>query len=194
MNITSGTPMEKGASLGDIRPKEYIAKMMEEKFNGYVCITVRGKTGIEEGVMLFHNGSIVSCDYEYYKYNARFVAEEALARSMNAFTAPRGVLDSFSLSPYQIQLVMTLNEDCNLKTDIITPSMLQFPEAFSYSFEESLAGPVKKPEKGAEKDVLMKRYGLSRMLGPNVTRSILMESADEENKRIDKMMDKKGKK
>ncbi len=194
MNITSGTPMEKGTSLGDIRPKEYMARLMEEKFNGYACITIRGKTGIEEGVIIFHNGSIVSCDYEYYKYNARFVAEEALARNLNAFIASKGVLDSFSLSSYQIQLVMTLNEDCNLKTDITSPSMLQFPEAFSYSFEESLVGPAKEPEKGAERNVLLKRYGLSRMLGPNVTRSILMESADEENKRIDKMIDKKGKK
>ncbi len=194
MNITSGTPMEKGTSLGDIRPKEYMAKLMEEKFNGYTCVTIRGKTGIEEGVILFHNGSVVSCDYEYYKYNARFVAEEALARNLNAFIAPKGVLDSFSLSPYQIQLVMTLNEDCNLKTDIIGPSMLQFPEAFSHAFEDALVGPVKKEDKGTERNVLLKRYGLSRMLGPNVTRSILMESADDENKKIDKMIDKKGKK
>lgn len=194
MNITSGTPMEKGTSLGDIRPKEYMAKLMEKKFNGYACVTIRGRTGIEEGVILFHNGNIVSCDYEYYKYNARFVAEEALARNLNAFIAPKGVLDSFSLSSYQIQLVMTLNEDCNLKSDIISPSMLQFPEAFSYSFEEALAGPVKKEDRGVERNVLLKRYGLSKMLGPNVTRSILMESADEENKRIDRMIDKKGKK
>jgi hypothetical protein len=192
MNIASGTPVQKGVSLSDINPKDYIVELMAEKFNGYTCVAIKGKNGIEEGVLVFHDGKIVSSDYEYYRYNKRVVSEEGLLRTLNAFLASKGVMDSFSLSPYQVQLIMTLNDDCNLKNEITSSASLPFPNAFSYSYEEALV-ETKRETKEYAKDVLLKKYGLSRMAGPKVTRAILLESADDENKRIDRMIKKKGK-
>lgn len=192
MNIASGTPVQRGVSLSDINPKEYLVKLMEEKFNGYTCVTIKGRTGIEEGVLVFHGGKIVSSDYEYYRYNKRYVAEEGLLRTLNAFLASKGVMDSFSLSPYQVQLIMTLNDDCNLKNEILSAASLPFPNSFSYSFEEAL-GETRVEAKEYAKEVLLKKYGLSRLAGPKVTRAVLLESADEENKRIDKIIKKKEK-
>jgi len=193
VNITSGTPVQKGVALSDINLKEYMAKLIEQKFNGYMCITVKGRGGIEEGALIFHNGNIVSSDYEYYRYNKKFMAEDGLARTINAVIAKIGVVDTFSLSSYQVQLIMTLNEDCNLKNEIMSIDSLQFPKAFDYSFEDAL-GDERKPAKDYEKDVLLKKYGLSRMIGPKVTRAVLLESADEENKNIEKIDGKKAKK
>ncbi len=192
MNIASGTPVQKGVSLSDVNPKDYLAGLMAEKFNGYTCVTIKGKNGIEEGVLVLHDGNIVSSDYEYYRYNKRFIAEDGLLRTLNAFMAGKGVMDSFSLSPYQVQLVMTLNDDCNLKNEIMSSASLPFPNAFSYSYEDALV-ETKSETKEYAKDVLLKKYGLSRMAGPKVTRAILLESADDENKRIDKMVKRKGK-
>ena len=192
MNIASGTPVQKGVALSDVNPKEHVVKLMREKFNGYTCVTIKGKNGVEEGVLVFHDGNIVSSDYEYYRYNKRYTAEEGLIRTLNAFLASKGVVDSFSLSPYQVQLIMTLNDDCNLKNEIMSASSLPFPNAFSYSYEDALM-ETKRETKEYAKDVLLKKYGLSRMVGPKVTRAVLLESADDENKRIDKMVKKKGK-
>jgi hypothetical protein len=192
MNIASGTPVQKGVTLSDVNPKEHVVKLMREKFNGYTCVTIKGKNGVEEGVLVFHDGNIVSSDYEYYRYNKRYTAEEGLIRTLNAFLASKGVVDSFSLSPYQVQLIMTLNDDCNLKNEIMSASSLPFPNAFSYSYEDALM-ETKRETKEYAKDVLLKKYGLSRMVGPKVTRAVLLESADDENKRIDKMIKKKGK-
>jgi len=192
MNIASGTPVQKGVALSDVNPKEHVVKLMREKFNGYTCVTIKGKNGVEEGVLVFHDGNIVSSDYEYYRYNKRYTAEEGLIRTLNAFLASRGVVDSFSLSPYQVQLIMTLNDDCNLKNEIMSASSIPFPNAFSYSYEDALM-ETKRETKEYAKDVLLKKYGLSRMVGPKVTRAVLLESADDENKRIDKMVKKKGK-
>lgn len=193
MNITSGNPVQKGASLSEINPKDYMAKLMEEKFNGYMCVTIKGKTGIEEGALIFHNGNIVSSDYEYYRYNKRFVAEEGLKRMLNSLVASKGVVDSFSLSPYQVQLVMTLNEDCNLRNEVMSVSSIDFPNAFSPAFEDSLSGE-KVEGKGYEKELLLKKYGLAKLSGPKLTRAILLESAEEEYKKVDKMIKKKEKK
>jgi len=192
MNIASGTPVQKGVTLSDVNPKEHVVKLMREKFNGYTCVTIKGKNGVEEGVLVFHDGNIVSSDYEYYRYNKRYTAEEGLIRTLNAFLASKGVVDSFSLSPYQVQLIMTLNDDCNLKNEIMSASSLPFPNAFSYSYEDALM-ETKRETKEYAKDVLLKKYGLSRMVGPKVTRAVLLESADDENKRIDKMVKKRGK-
>ena len=192
MNIASGTPVQKGVALRDVNPKEHVVKLMKEKFNGYTCVTIKGKNGVEEGVLVFHDGNIVSSDYEYYRYNKRYTAEEGLIRTLNAFLASKGVVDSFSLSPYQVQLIMTLNDDCNLKNEIMSESSIPFPNAFSYSYEDALT-ETKRETKEYAKDVLLKKYGLSRMVGPKVTRAVLLESADDENKRIDKMVKKKGK-
>jgi hypothetical protein len=192
MNIASGTPVQKGVALSDVNPKEHVVKLMREKFNGYTCVTIKGKNGVEEGVLVFHDGNIVSSDYEYYRYNKRYTAEEGLIRTLNAFLASKGVVDSFSLSPYQVQLIMTLNDDCNLKNEIMSASSIPFPNAFSYSYEDALM-ETKRETKEYAKDVLLKKYGLSRMVGPKVTRAVLLESADDENKRIDKMVKKKGK-
>jgi len=191
MNIASGTTVQKGVALSDVNPKEHVVKLMREKFNGYTCVTIKGKNGVEEGVLVFHDGNIVSSDYEYYRYNKRYTAEEGLIRTLNAFLASKGVVDSFSLSPYQVQLIMTLNDDCNLKNEIMSESSIPFPNAFSYSYEEALM-ETKRETKEYAKDVLLKKYGLSRMVGPKVTRAVLLESADDENKRIDKMVKKKG--
>jgi hypothetical protein len=194
MNITSGTPVQKGVSLSDIHAKDYVGKLIEEKFNGYTCITIKGKTGIEEGIVIFHNGNIVASDYEYYRYNKRYVAEDGLERVVNALLAARGIIDTFSLSSYQVQLIMTLNEDANMKNEIMSVSSLQFPSAFDYKYEDELAGRGEPEEKQSEREALLKKYGLSKLMGPKMTRAVLLEGAEDEGDRISKMLDKKAKK
>ena len=139
MNIAAGKPVERGRRLTEINVDSYVKKLMSEAFNGYVCIATHGKTGLEEGVLVLHNGQIASSDYDYYAFNKNYTAEEGLARTLNALKAEKGILDSFALSSYQVQLILTLNEECTLKQRV-DASTFQIPSVFSNTFEDKLLG------------------------------------------------------
>jgi hypothetical protein len=188
MNIAVGTPIECGKILGTFVPIEYILRLMKEKFNGYVCLTIAGKTGFEEGVLLFHNGVIRSSDYEYYKYNKKHVAEEGLVRTLNAFLAEKGILDCFSLTPYQIQLILTLNEECNLRKPVDgKENPLTFPTHFSPLYEEQLAKEQMKEEETRE--WVLKKHRLAKLATPETTRKELYESAKKEEKSLKELLE-----
>ena len=98
MNVAAGNPVERGKYLEQINPKQYVSKLIDEQFNGYLCVAIHGAKGLEEGILFFHSGSIVSSNYEYFKFNKTYLAEEAAERSLNALLAKTGVIDLYSLS------------------------------------------------------------------------------------------------
>lgn len=181
MNIAAGTPLERGKDLRDINPKSYLEKMISEKFNGYISIAIKGKNGFEEGTVVFHNGDLVSSDYDYYKFNKNFKSGEGLERSLNAMHSKEGILDSFSLSSYQVQLVLTLNEEANLK-EKVTNDNLKVPDSFSFKYEEELEKELPKEE--MSKEQLFNKLGLSDKAGEKTTKEVLIEKAKEEDKDI----------
>jgi hypothetical protein len=187
MNIAAGDPLERGKYLKDFEPKEYLLRLMNEKFNGYVCISIHGKTGIEEGVIVLHNGLIVSSDYEYFRYNKRVKGNEGIKRCLNAFLSGTGIVDSFSLSPYQVQLILTLNEDCALTTKI-EASTLALPSTFSQAYEDEQVALAPKPVEEMTRDVLLKKYGISKLAPPKVTRTGLLETAKKEHEDVKKLL------
>ena len=186
MNIAAGSPGERGKYLEQMNPKEYINKLLSEEFNGYLCVTTHGERGIEEGIIFFHTGGIVSSNYEYYKFNKQFLAEDALQRSLNALLAKKGVVDLYSLSSYQVQLVLTLNEENNLK-EKVTKKELKFPNSFSDKFEKELI-----TESGEEvpREELLKKFGLTKSIAKDNTRNQLMKKAEAENDQVEETMKK----
>src|SRR3989344_7385300 len=132
MNIAVGTPVERGKNTGEFDSYSFLMKLVAERFNGYACVTIAGKTGFEEGVLLFHDGIIAASDFEYYRYNVRFAGDRGLERCYNAFLARNGVLDLFALTTYQVQLVLTLNEDAILSQPVDgSKRVIELPSAFS---------------------------------------------------------------
>lgn len=189
MRIAVGVPVERCLELDKIDSKQYLLKLMSEKFNGYICVTIMGKTGIEEGVLLFHNGEIVSADYEYFRYNRNFPSDSGLKRCLNALLG-FGLLDTYSLSPYQVQLIMTLNEECGLSEKVTKGDLEKlWPEEFTYQYEEELI-PLK--EKISKEEVL-KRIGVPELL--KVERSpekvINLEEVEESEEDVDKLFGEK---
>lgn len=186
MNIAAGVPLERGKYLGEFSPQEYLSSLMKQKFNGYVCACIRGRTGLEEGVLVFHNGEIASVDYEYYRYNRNFMAADGLARCLNALLAKSGIVDSFSLSPYQVQLVLTLNEDCNLKEKVNEQALLKMmPRVFNQSYEDALT-PIKSAE--VSREDLLKKYGITSLVAPGATRTELIKTAKSEGAGLGDLM------
>ena len=188
MNIAAGLPQERGKPLSDMDPKGYISKSMAEKFNGYFSIAIKGKHGLEEGTLVMHNGDIVSSDYEYYRFNKSFKAEDGFERCLNALYAKSGILDSFSLTSYQVQLVLTLNEEANLR-EKVTRETLKFPDSFSYSFEESLSAGL--PSGELSRIQLFKKLGLAQDTGGRTTKEALLRKAKSESTEIEEAFSKK---
>lgn len=186
MNIAAGNPIERGKYLEQLNPKEYVSKLLDEKFNGYLCVSIHGLRGIEEGVIFFHSGSIVSSNYEYYKFNKAYLGEQALERSLNALLAKTGVVDLYSLSSYQVQLVLTLNEENNLKQKQAKTEIV-FPTSFNEAYEKQLI-----VESGEElsKEELLKKFGLKKTAGKDDTQNQLMNKAREETTQIEKTIKK----
>ncbi len=186
MNLSAGKVIETGVELKSIEPLKYITKLMDEKFNGYLCTTIYGKQGLEEGVIIFNDGTIVSSNYDYYKFNKSFVAEKALERSLNALNAKIGVLDLFSLTSYQVQLILTLNEENNLK-EVVTKENLKIKNYFNEDYEKEL---MEKSGEVTSKEDLFKKFGLTRTVAKDSTRNQLMKKASDENTQIEKIMKK----
>ena len=72
---------------------------------------------------------------------------------------------------------MTLNEENDLKTQI-TPANLSFPVSFSYSYEDELRGEISEEE--VSKDEMLKKLGLTRLVGSQTTRGELVKKAKED--------------
>lgn len=187
MNLPAGVVIETGKETTSIEPKKYVEKLIDEKFNGYLCVTIHGKQGLEEGVIVFNNGGIVSSNYDYYKFNKSFLGESALERSLNALNSKIGVIDLFSLTSYQVQLILTLNEENNLKEEV-TKENLKVLNYFNEDYEKKL---IEETGEGMEKVDLMKKFGLTRAVAKDSTRNQLMNKAIEENSEIEKTISKK---
>ena len=182
MGIAAGAMIETSKNLKDVEAKNYLLKLMNKKFDGYICTTVRGINGIEEGLVLLEKGKITLSSYEYFWYDKKVVAEDALKRSLNSFNAPLGVMDVFSLTPQQVKLVKTLKEDCVLEIPV-TKDKLKIPSAFSYEYEKKLGG---KEVQEITREELLERYGLAGLKAPSTTKEMLMYRAKKEAEDIEK--------
>ena len=186
MNLPAGKPVETGVEVQSVDASKYVTKLMNEKFNGYLCVAIHGKEGLEEGVIVFNEGSIVSSNYDYYKFNKSFLAEEALERSLNALNAKIGVIDLFALNSYQVQLILTLNEENNLK-EVVTKDNLEIKNYFNEDYEKEV---IDKAGEVTSKVDLFKKFGLTKTVARDSTRNQLMKRAVDENKQIEETMKK----
>ena len=185
MRITAGNPLERGKDLSLTNANEYVSKLGQEKFNGYICVTIKGKRGIEEGVLLFHDGRIIASSYDYFYYKRTYQGETALERTANALASKLGIIDVFSLSSYQVQLVMTLNEEASLKKPL-EPQNLKIPDAYSTKYEDTLSVSVQQGQE--QKTNLAKKLGLTSDFLKGMTREDILQLAKEEDEKVEKMV------
>jgi len=157
MKLAVGTKIDSGVDLSKISPKDYIKKLMEDKFNGYICITTHGKYGIEDGVVVFHDGKITCAEYIYLSFDKIYKSDDALKRFLNAMLG-FGILDCFSLTMHQSHLITIMYEENRLSEPFdIKRLEKEFPEKFDEKYEEMVV-----PEKTKNLSVeIRKKLGLS---------------------------------
>jgi hypothetical protein len=130
---------------------------MKDNFNGYVCVTIHGKYGIEDGTIVFYNGKITCAEYIYLSFDKIYKGDDALKRFFNAMLG-FGILDCFSLTMHQSHLITIMYEENRLNDSFdIKRLEKEFPENFDNKYEEMVV-----PEKTKNLNIeVRKRLGLS---------------------------------
>ncbi len=186
MNVPTGEPIERGTKVPKINPRQYIESLMDKDFDGYISITIKGETGLEEGTLVYQEGEIVSSDYLYFRYNKQYKAKDGLKRTLNAFNSRNGIIDTYKLSSHQTQLILTMNRDCKLM-EPINKEKLDIPRKFTLEYEEEL---IEEETKQLTREQLMKKYGLTGLKESEDTGGQLIQKAREEHRTLEKFLEK----
>ncbi|MFH1779744.1 MAG: DUF2226 domain-containing protein [Candidatus Micrarchaeota archaeon] len=152
MNLPRGKPLKQGIDVATVNFKSLLNEIKNKKITGYMSITVKGITGIEDGTLIFDNGKIVGSAYEYLKYNKTFMGKEAFPRILNSTAAKKGIMDIYTLELEQIHLIFVVNEGMIFTPDERTVEKIKV-DSFSPMFEEELKNSL---YKNSKEDVLSK--------------------------------------
>ncbi len=156
INLPAGTVVKTGVDAVTIDFKALLRELKEKLFNGYLCITVQGSRGLEDGALVFDSGKIVAAFYEYLKSSKDLSGDQAFVRVLNASLANTGLIDIYQLSNDQVQLILAFNEEA-----ICLPSENDLRKftftKFSEQFEIQAVGSADSTDKNA----LMRKYRLS---------------------------------
>lgn len=157
INLPVGTAVKTNVELITVDFLALIFELKRKLFNGYLCLCIQGKEGIEEGTLVFDAGKIVASFYEYFKYNKVILGDKAFVRVMNASAAKNGVIDIYQLSNEQVQLILAFNEQA---ISIPSDSDLRRlkTEKFSDSFENEVKAELNIPQ---NKTDVLKKYKIS---------------------------------
>ena len=148
MNIPVGTLKIQGKTLSANSITNDISDFMAQGRIGYICVTIKGEHGVQEGMLIIENGLLIGSHYEYLSLEKRFNAREALERTLNAFYAVKGVYDSYELTVQQIELLKIFNEDM-LFLEALDQTALQgmIPMQFSAQYEKDAIEEKEKTKK-----------------------------------------------
>lgn len=159
MNIPVGEIVEENIALSEVKFEEKLLKLSKEAFTGYLVLTVEGRSGIEEGLLLFKGGLAVGAIYEYVKFKKMFYGDNALEQLLNAVLAEFGVMDIVGLSRQQVDLIIAFNEKVELRKPLSQKEITKIiPKQYQVAVAEKALG--KELKKKESKFDVFKKLGL----------------------------------
>lgn len=159
VNLPLGKIVEKDVDVEKVKYKEMLVRLMDQKFAGYVVVTIRGKSGIDEAVLVYDEGKIIGGAYEYLSYGKLLIGEDALQRIFNAFAAKIGYMDIVALDKDKMQLVLAFNSKIIFNTPITKKTVEKYLKTtFENKFEEE---DIK--EKKEDKESVLRKYNLNQV-------------------------------
>jgi len=156
MNIPSGKQIVSKLNIREIDAKTMLSDLLRKKFNGYICITVNGSAGFEDGILILELGAIKGCHYKLLQNNKNYYAESALKLFLNSYGAEFGTIDVYGLTKEQVDLILTFNEKVKIK-DITDINSIADLFVSHYNSDLTLNKDVKK---SVSKYDLLKSIGL----------------------------------
>ena len=159
MNIPVGEMVEENVSLKEMNLRQKLSKLMRESFSGSVVLTVEGRSGIEEGLVLLKEGMAFGALYEYIRFGKIVYGETALKQLLNSATVEFGVMDVGSLTKQQIELIIAFNEKIELKKPLSEKDIAKLmPKKYDAGVAEKEIG--KELKKKESKFDIFRRLGL----------------------------------
>jgi hypothetical protein len=157
-----GDKVKQGINLQDFDQKKEVLSLMGNSFSGYVIVTSEGLDGIEEGALILKSGMPVGALYEYSKFDITVFGEGALPKIFNAFLAKYGVVDIYSLSNQQVDLVTAFNDRIKIENVLDQNAIKKlFPSKYSLKLAEEVLSQVL--EKHESRTSILKKLGLSAL-------------------------------
>ncbi|MFH1106609.1 MAG: DUF2226 domain-containing protein [Candidatus Micrarchaeota archaeon] len=173
VSLPAGNAVKTGIDVAAIDFFSLLAELKAKVFNGYMCITVQGTGGLEDGSLVFDNGKIVASFFDYLRYDKRLLGEAALVRVFNASQARTGVIDIYQLTNEQVQLILAFNENA-----ICIPSERDLVRFKSQPFSDEYEGQLAAFEPGENKSELLKKYKLGDMAADRLPQPPAVESPE----------------
>ncbi len=160
MNLPVGEAVKQSVALKDFNYRKEIEGFFNSGFSGYLVTTVEGFDGIEEGVLLFKEATLVGALYEYTNYGITVFGDIALPQVLNGLVADYGVVDVYRLTNQQVDLVTAFNDKVKLSRTVGKRDITKyFKKKFSSEYaEKTLSDVLKKYE---SRESIFKKLGLS---------------------------------
>lgn len=159
MNLPVDEIKEQNLSLKDMNIKKKLVSLLEKKFSGYAILTIDGRSGIEEGALLFRDGEAIGAVFEYLRFGRSLFGDAALLHFLNASKAEFGILDIIGLNSQQIELIIAFNEKIELNKPVSAKDLAKIvPDKYNPKFAENeLKSELSKKE---SKFDIFKKIGL----------------------------------
>ena len=157
MEFPAGEVLEESIKINEINIEQVLKELIEQKFSGYLVVTIYGYTGIEEGLILFRDGITIGSFYEYNQINTVIEGDNALLESLNALKAKYGIMDINALSKQQAELIVTFKDAIKTKERSLQELKKMLPQKYSTDYSKKVLRETSETEKS--------RYEVMKALG-----------------------------
>ncbi len=87
-----------------------VFELQKQRFSGYIVATVDGFSGLEEGLLFLLEGKVVGCAYSLEYLDVVSFGSLGLAQFFNGLAAKHGIVDVYTLSKQQVELILALED------------------------------------------------------------------------------------
>ena len=162
MNLVEGRIIEQALDLKEHNFSQRTTELIKTKFSGYVNITIEGFDGLEEGTLIFREGKVIACVFEYLRYGIVVNGNSAIAQVFNAGAAKQGVFDIIAFRPTDAELTIAVNPKIRTSVDVTSNDIKKLTHAvFNPGYARKVLSIVMKSS--SHKSEIMKKLGLGEM-------------------------------
>ncbi len=164
MDMPVGRPVKEGIDTRKVDFRKLFPTLSEHQLSGYMALDIMTDNGMEEGLLLFHQGDIIASEYKYVAREKVVRGKEALPLFMNGCMG-QGTFDVYELD--DVVGVRERNRDDVLKYKPTKEEVEKLlPDTFvQQTLEEERR--VKVEAEGVEvsgevsKEDVLKKYGIT---------------------------------
>lgn len=160
MQLPAGKAFKTGLDKSTVDFFKLLEELRNKKFNGYLCLCIKGERGIEEGTLLLDTGKIVGATYSYMAHGVALNGKSAFERIMNATAAKYGMVDIYELDVEQIHLALAVNDDVVFVPQDQTLKGIKV-EKFSPIYEQEILSRTQSEQPLQSGSTLLKKFKMS---------------------------------